>query len=353
MTMAQTLIKMKSKKARLLDEQRAKRLHDEEVEQAAAKEKQEKSDLDKAKGLQQHYDEKHENIDWNIVAKQIQEKHLDNIRKYRILKIKPVSIAQAWKNMIIYLKNMAGYKMEHSREKDYSLSNAVMIMMLSAKLQVEKDSEMARDLVMKIFMKANKPKSRRYCYNVYSSSARFSSKFKAINDWSDTLYALGDVLDPNMMNDVHVGNMPDNDVILDLSLDTHILVMNTDVLPTHGRVPLEEILQNLGFTIWSENQVLIGANEELRALVLEMRKRESVIEHLSDDLQDVILAWDNQISSYMNEIDQLCYKRRMMLCEILRLGGRSFPFASWKVLPSPLLDGFGCNSRTCLYIHLC
>nr|GEX24764.1 hypothetical protein [Tanacetum cinerariifolium] len=44
-------------------------------------------------------------------------------------------------------------------QKDYPLSNAVMIMMLSAKLQVEEDSEMARDLVMKIFMEANKPKS--------------------------------------------------------------------------------------------------------------------------------------------------------------------------------------------------
>nr|GEU84214.1 xylulose kinase-1 [Tanacetum cinerariifolium] len=45
MTMAQTLIKMKAKKARILDEQMAKRLHDEEVEQAAAKEKQEQDDL--------------------------------------------------------------------------------------------------------------------------------------------------------------------------------------------------------------------------------------------------------------------------------------------------------------------
>nr|GEW60468.1 hypothetical protein [Tanacetum cinerariifolium] len=36
----------------------AKRLHDEEVEQAAAREKQEKDDLEKAKGLQQQYDEK-------------------------------------------------------------------------------------------------------------------------------------------------------------------------------------------------------------------------------------------------------------------------------------------------------
>nr|GEV07940.1 copia protein [Tanacetum cinerariifolium] len=116
MIMAQTLIKMKAEKARILDEQIAKWLHDEEVEQAAAKEKQEKDDLEKAKALQQQYDDKQKNIDWNAVAEQIYEKHLDNSRKYQSLKRKPVSIAQARKNMIIYLKNMAGYKMGHFRE---------------------------------------------------------------------------------------------------------------------------------------------------------------------------------------------------------------------------------------------
>nr|GEW08077.1 hypothetical protein [Tanacetum cinerariifolium] len=45
-------------------------------------------------------------------------------------------------------------------EKNYPLSNEVMTLMLSAKLQVEEDSDMARELVMKIFMEANKPKSR-------------------------------------------------------------------------------------------------------------------------------------------------------------------------------------------------
>nr|GEV22731.1 hypothetical protein [Tanacetum cinerariifolium] len=47
-----------------------------------------------------------------------------------------------------------------SEEKDYPLSNVVMILMLSGKLQVEEDNEMARDLVMKIFMEANKSRSR-------------------------------------------------------------------------------------------------------------------------------------------------------------------------------------------------
>nr|GEX57338.1 hypothetical protein [Tanacetum cinerariifolium] len=67
----------------------------------------------------EEYDDKKENIDWNAITEQIQERHLDNIKKYQSLKKKSVSIAQARKNMIIYLKNMAGYKMEHFRGMTY------------------------------------------------------------------------------------------------------------------------------------------------------------------------------------------------------------------------------------------
>nr|GEV94607.1 hypothetical protein [Tanacetum cinerariifolium] len=45
-------------------------------------------------------------------------------------------------------------------EKDYPLSSGIMTLMLSIRLQVEEDSEMVRDLVMKIFMKANQPRSK-------------------------------------------------------------------------------------------------------------------------------------------------------------------------------------------------
>nr|GEW24708.1 hypothetical protein [Tanacetum cinerariifolium] len=45
-------------------------------------------------------------------------------------------------------------------KKDYHLSNVVMTLMLSLRLQVEENSEVARDLVMKIFLKANQPKSK-------------------------------------------------------------------------------------------------------------------------------------------------------------------------------------------------
>nr|GEV17151.1 hypothetical protein [Tanacetum cinerariifolium] len=43
--------------------------------------KQDKEDLERAKVLQQQYDQKQESINWNVVSKQMQEKHLDNIKK--------------------------------------------------------------------------------------------------------------------------------------------------------------------------------------------------------------------------------------------------------------------------------
>nr|GEW75343.1 hypothetical protein [Tanacetum cinerariifolium] len=51
MTMAQTLIKLKVEKAKLLNEHIAQKLHDEEVKKAAARDKQEKDDLERAQNM--------------------------------------------------------------------------------------------------------------------------------------------------------------------------------------------------------------------------------------------------------------------------------------------------------------
>nr|GEY23008.1 hypothetical protein [Tanacetum cinerariifolium] len=59
-----------------------------------------------------------------------------------------------------HVSSTRGHDIFMLTEKEYPLSNAVMILMLSGKLQVKEDNEMARDLVMKIFMVANKPKSK-------------------------------------------------------------------------------------------------------------------------------------------------------------------------------------------------
>nr|GFC97376.1 hypothetical protein [Tanacetum cinerariifolium] len=56
------------------------------------------------------------------VAKEIvkvQSRQSDVVRKYQALKVKVVLVAQARKNMMIYLKNMAGFKMDFFKGMSY------------------------------------------------------------------------------------------------------------------------------------------------------------------------------------------------------------------------------------------
>nr|GEV93899.1 hypothetical protein [Tanacetum cinerariifolium] len=54
------------------------------------------------------------NINWNDVLDQVKrkEKQENTVMRYQALKRKPVTEAQARKNMMVYLKNMAGFKMD-------------------------------------------------------------------------------------------------------------------------------------------------------------------------------------------------------------------------------------------------
>nr|GEU71577.1 retrovirus-related Pol polyprotein from transposon TNT 1-94 [Tanacetum cinerariifolium] len=79
MTMAQTLIKMKAKKAKLLDEQMAKRLHDEEVEKAATREKQENDDLESSSATTAEIPKSQEETNFYCSS---QEEHDNLLKKY-------------------------------------------------------------------------------------------------------------------------------------------------------------------------------------------------------------------------------------------------------------------------------
>nr|GEZ58464.1 hypothetical protein [Tanacetum cinerariifolium] len=61
------------------------------------------------------------NINWNDVIDQVKRKERkDNtFMRYQALKRKPVTKAQARKNMMVYLKNMAGFKMDFFRGMTY------------------------------------------------------------------------------------------------------------------------------------------------------------------------------------------------------------------------------------------
>nr|GEW90650.1 ribonuclease H-like domain, reverse transcriptase, RNA-dependent DNA polymerase [Tanacetum cinerariifolium] len=62
------------------------------------------------------------NINWNEVIEQvkIKEKQDNTVMRYQSLKRKSVTEAQARKNMIVYLKNMAGFKMDFFKGMSYT-----------------------------------------------------------------------------------------------------------------------------------------------------------------------------------------------------------------------------------------
>nr|GEV07955.1 hypothetical protein [Tanacetum cinerariifolium] len=114
-----TLVDIETEKAKLIDEKIAQKLHDEEVQKVAASDEQERADMGKALELQRQLDARENDIDWSTVTEQVKERQSDSIKRYQDLKKKPVSVAQARKNMMIYLKNMAGYKIEFFKGMTY------------------------------------------------------------------------------------------------------------------------------------------------------------------------------------------------------------------------------------------
>nr|GEU90102.1 hypothetical protein [Tanacetum cinerariifolium] len=65
--------------------------------------------------------ELNKNIDWDEVIEQVKrkEKEDNNVMRYQALKRKPQTEAQARNNMMIYLRNMAGFKMDYFKGMTY------------------------------------------------------------------------------------------------------------------------------------------------------------------------------------------------------------------------------------------
>nr|GEW20345.1 hypothetical protein [Tanacetum cinerariifolium] len=80
-------------------------------------------DADYAKKLQEELNNEHEEaykqIDWNAAFDHVQAKETQYIKRYHGFKKKPQSESEARKNMISYLKNTEGYKMEFFKGKTY------------------------------------------------------------------------------------------------------------------------------------------------------------------------------------------------------------------------------------------
>ncbi|GKA71719.1 hypothetical protein Tco_0777858, partial [Tanacetum coccineum] len=96
---------------------------DEEQTKALEQQEQERANLEAALKLQKQFDQERkeaDNIDWNKIVEQVQERQSGSMIRYQALKKKPVTVAQARKNMMVYLKNMANYKMSYFKGMSYN-----------------------------------------------------------------------------------------------------------------------------------------------------------------------------------------------------------------------------------------
>nr|GEV42239.1 hypothetical protein [Tanacetum cinerariifolium] len=92
--------------------------------------------VDQEKDAEEH-DEAYKHIDWNAALDHVQSKEPQYIKRYHGIKKKPQSESKARKNMISYLKNTKGYKMEFLKGKTYD----EILPIFQARLEIVQDKD--------------------------------------------------------------------------------------------------------------------------------------------------------------------------------------------------------------------
>nr|GEU50496.1 hypothetical protein [Tanacetum cinerariifolium] len=101
--------------------------------------------------------ELNKNINWDDVIEQVKRKEKEDnaVLRYQALKRKPQTEAQASKNMMVYLKNMAGFKMDFFRGMSYDAIRLIFkkhfnyVMGFLEKSEAELEEEASRELKRK------------------------------------------------------------------------------------------------------------------------------------------------------------------------------------------------------------
>nr|GEV01310.1 hypothetical protein [Tanacetum cinerariifolium] len=101
--------------------------------------------------------ELNKNIDWNEVIDHVQRKQKDDkaIKRYQALKRKPQTEAQARKNMMLYLKNVAGFKLDYFKGMTYDDISPIfekhfnfnVDFLLKTKEQIDEDESRALKMI--------------------------------------------------------------------------------------------------------------------------------------------------------------------------------------------------------------
>nr|GEV57538.1 hypothetical protein [Tanacetum cinerariifolium] len=114
------------------------------------KKKQVKMDEAFARKLQEEFNQE---IDWEVAMKHVKQlaKESPYVQRYQVMKKRPVTKAQARRNMMVYLKNTAGYKLDYFKEMSYddirlifeAKFNSNLKFLLKTKEQIEEEESRA------------------------------------------------------------------------------------------------------------------------------------------------------------------------------------------------------------------
>ncbi|GJV51630.1 hypothetical protein Tco_1447371 [Tanacetum coccineum] len=145
----------------------SQKVQEEEQTKVLEQQEQERANLEAALNLQKLFDQERKEADdiaWSKIVEQAQLKS-SGLVKEKFRSVEPTEDME--RALWVELKRIYKPDKEDTLgnciymlpEKDYPLITAVMMSMLSRRLRVEEDSEMARDLVKKIFIEANRSRS--------------------------------------------------------------------------------------------------------------------------------------------------------------------------------------------------
>nr|GEX77961.1 hypothetical protein [Tanacetum cinerariifolium] len=108
--------------------------------------------LDYFKGMKLH-EELNQDIDWNVAIDHVKQKAKEDlyVKRYQVMKKRPRTEAQAQRNMIMYLKNTAGFRLGYFKGMSYddirlifeAKFNSNIELLLKSKEQIEEEENKA------------------------------------------------------------------------------------------------------------------------------------------------------------------------------------------------------------------
>nr|GEW47462.1 hypothetical protein [Tanacetum cinerariifolium] len=155
-----------------------------------------KVEMDEAYARKLH-EELNQDIDWDVAIEHVKEKAKEDpfIQRYQVMKKRPQTEAQARRNMITYLKNIAGFRLDFFKGMSYddirlifeAKFNAHMEFLLKSKEQIEEEANRALESINKT--PAKKAAKRRRLNKEDKDVEEIKQHLEIVPDEDDDLYA--------------------------------------------------------------------------------------------------------------------------------------------------------------------